>query len=433
MSRRNPQTKPNQYQIVANQIKGLEQHAKELQLHVQQLEAEHQTLRVQQGVLACCCDLLQWLRSGKVHTGWIDCTDWWLPEELALLQDLGVDSSIPLVQQLQQLQVQHQQRQSQHAHKQQPHTPSLHAAADGPGDVPAAASSGSLQRPSEQQLQHGLTQRDNVLALLERQMVVQVQQTSQEQQQQQAQGQFHHLPQGVAAAPASRCSSTAAMCGAAGLGSVLRLHAGAAQQAASTAAAHTGIAAPAPAPPAGSDGAGTAATVQPVFLTPAGDYLGVLTHAFSLPPHPGAASMTLEQFAEYYAGYVKSLALNLALAEQQAPQFLWQQDTHQMPIQDADGSAYRRCSTGPSLLSSAAPQHAHGSRTSSQHPLQLLLDIHQQHVCLITSLMMLHKGDLLHRVRVSNLNTLQVEDEAEQVRPSWFVGKRSDWAVSHLS
>lgn len=122
--------------------------------------------------------------------------------------------------------------------------------------------------------------------------------------------------------------------------------------------------------------------------------------------------MTLEQFAEYYAEHVKMLALNLALAEQQAPQFRWQQDDHQVPIQV--GSAYKRSSIGPSLPSSAG----HGSGTSNQHPLQLLLEAQQQHAGLITSLMMLHKGDLLHRVRVSNLNTLQVEDEAEQVRPS---------------
>jgi hypothetical protein len=122
-----------------------------------------------------------------------------------------------------------------------------------------------------------------------------------------------------------------------------------------------------------------------MYLTdPAGNYLGMLWHALSPAPDPRAGSMTIHQFAQYWAGLVKELSLCLALTEQQGPQYAMHQD----------------------------------SCAGLQRPLLALQHHLQQHMCLCTAINIQNRVDLVHPFRLMNLDTLEMSDTPEQVRVS---------------
>lgn len=136
---------------------------------------------------------------------------------------------------------------------------------------------------------------------------------------------------------------------------------------------------PAAAPP---EPGAEAPAMQPTYLTdPPGHYLGMLWHTLSRAPDPRARSMTLQDFAQYWAGLVKELSLCLTLTEQQGPQYAMQQDI---------------CA-------------------GMQHPLQALQDHLLKHLGLVTALVLQNRVDLVHPLRLINLSTLELSDTPEQV------------------
>jgi len=126
--------------------------------------------------------------------------------------------------------------------------------------------------------------------------------------------------------------------------------------------------------------AAAVASAQPKqhFLADQDDILGPLKYSLSQPPYPGADSMTLQQLVEYYSAMVKDLALNLSLADQMQ-------------------------------------ERADDMCCGSQEPAEALATILQQHSRCITTILLLHPDDLLHKFRVVNLNTLELSDNPEQV------------------
>jgi hypothetical protein len=150
------------------------------------------------------------------------------------------------------------------------------------------------------------------------------------------------------------------------------------------AAVAAGCSPPAPAclaadPP---DSGADASAMQPMYLTdPAGNYLGMLWYVLSRAPDPRAGSMTMQQFAQYWAGLVRELSLCLALTERQGPQYAMQQD----------------------------------SCAGLQRPLLALQDHLQQHMCLCTAVVLQNRGDLVYPLRLINLDTLELSDTPEQV------------------
>jgi hypothetical protein len=171
-----------------------------------------------------------------------------------------------------------------------------------------------------------------------------------------------------------------------------------------------------------------------MYLGQVGDYMGyLLNDVFTQPPCPGAADMTLEQFAEYHASYVRDLALHLALAEQQAPPFECtpavaalphnQKQPAPAPGLGPDHREGQGAGSGGSLNSSRGllqqqrrPQDLQQQQgCGGDHSLLALRALNLRHAGVIMSLVMLHQGDLLHRVRVCNFSTLELTGGGDQV------------------
>lgn len=145
--------------------------------------------------------------------------------------------------------------------------------------------------------------------------------------------------------------------------------------------------------------------------------------------------MTLEQFAEYHASYVRDLALHLALAEQQAPQFESTPavaallNTQQQPAPaQGPGPGHRESQAAGSggSLNSSRDLMQQQQRPLTQdpqlqqvcggdHSLLALRALNLRHARVIMSLVMLHQGDLLNRLRVCNFSTLELTDGGDQV------------------
>lgn len=156
---------------------------------------------------------------------------------------------------------------------------------------------------------------------------------------------------------------------------------------------------------------------EPFYLMAPGDYSGLLRYVYSQPPYPGAEDMNLQQFGEYYCAHVQKCALNLAQAEAQVPL---------LPYQTSNGHQDMQPSSG-----STDEQQQQWGCGRSFHPLLELQQLTLQHVRLIMSLSMLHRGDLLQRIRASQWlspqvpgvgSTLQVADNGEQVRDALAAG-----------
>lgn len=96
--------------------------------------------------------------------------------------------------------------------------------------------------------------------------------------------------------------------------------------------------------------------------------------------------MTLQQFAAYYTALVKDLALCLPLAQQ--------------PDSRLDD------------LYPGAP-----------HPLHKLQQLELRHASLTNSIAMLPRGDdLMSKIRVANLETLELSDDPDKVSAWLYVG-----------
>lgn len=104
-----------------------------------------------------------------------------------------------------------------------------------------------------------------------------------------------------------------------------------------------------------------------------------LRFAFTQPPFPDAATMTLQQLVTYYTGMVKDMSLNISLLDQQQER-------------------------GEDVCS------------GSEHPLLVLNQIILKHARCVAAILLLNPDDLLHRFRIVNLNTMEMSDNAEQVR-----------------
>jgi hypothetical protein len=115
-----------------------------------------------------------------------------------------------------------------------------------------------------------------------------------------------------------------------------------------------------------------------VFITGAGDYLGGVRMSLAQEPDAVAQAMTLESFLDYYKPLIKEMALLLNLAEQQG--------------------RGRDLSDG------------------MQHPLLMLQAIERRHMHRINTILLLNPDNLLQRLRVVNVNTLELSDTPEQVR-----------------
>jgi len=197
--------------------------------------------------------------------------------------------------------------------------------------------------------------------------------TAQQGQQQQYQEQEQHAGEDLPSVPSSRESSSFFF---------------AAGPAAGVAAASTAAGAQErEGPAAAAEAAGQLPVTQPsLYLTSPRDCLGGMKHSLSQPPAEGAAEWTLQQFVNYYTALVKELALLVVLAEQQSCD-------HGVPF---DGSTL--------------------------HPLQALQQLTLRHTHVINTILLLHTDDLLNKVRVVNLSTLELDDEPEQVGPTCTAG-----------
>lgn len=313
------------------QLKSLGDEVTVLRLRLQQLQEEHYTLQVQQHVLASVCDALHWIRGGhaqaSVHRRWLAAgttaagTPSLPQQELELLEQLGaLLPDAPLELQLQELRLQ------QSSSEGTADTADVTQPTQQTSSLPGLSAGPHAQSPPLQQ-----------------------------------------SPQTSGQQMASSSHSP---------------HAAAAATAGSSSPAKAWSAATPPEPGAGGAAAAAPCTMQPMYLTePAGNYLGMLWQTLSRAPDPRARSMTLQQFAQYWAGLVKELSLCLALTEQQGPQY----------VQPQNGCA------------------------GMQHPLLALQLQLQQHLYLVSAVSLNNRADLVNRLRLVNLSTLELSDTPEQV------------------
>jgi hypothetical protein len=336
-----------------------------LSLQEQQLRQTNLELVLQQHVLASCCDVLHLMRTGEVP-GWSYRAAGVLQGELPLLLQLGVTPDSTMELQLQRLKVccvaleSHQD------------IPCPEPAASSPHE--AAKSGGGAAAPQPLDLQ---------------------QQQQQLKQQQLGQQQGGMQLQQVAAAQVSQAASSP---GSQDIRSIAR------PATASTAptttyspkdsgqlssptgttppAALQAAAAVSQAAAAASDAASPVNEREVRVAVPA-DYMGAFRQLMTQPPVPGASSMTLQDFAQYYSGYVKEAALWLSLVQQRGPQFC-----------TADSSS---------------------SSSTIRDPMSALAALMTYHGRVFASLMLLPGDDMLHKIRVLNCDSLDTQDAPEQV------------------
>lgn len=310
-------------------IKRMERKVRGLAQQAQDLELQHSNLAIKHHVLACCCDLMHWMRSAAMHKGWLPCIKAVLPEEAKLLQELRAypihDELSNPQQQPKLLQVLEQQQEGDEHQQDEQHQH---------GDE------GSHQRPNNSLQQMQVEQ-------------LQQQQPQQSHQQDQLQDMLMMMVED---------DSMGVDDG--GLGF---LHAAGWYSELCSPQAAAALAASVP---------GIPDSVDPslLFLASPGDFLGPFREVLSQPPLPRGASMSLHEFGESYRSLVQSNVSALYALHQML-------QSSQQGAAGA-GSAAGASTSGASASSGmgqgwgqAAAASAAAPAQAQQHPVAVMKDV----------------------------------------------------------